>query len=356
MVTLGPATFSSAVWPSLVEAGATMFRIPFAKETPDHQFEMARSLWEFRKERYLSFKIFMDLPGAQPRTRNQGILKISSGSIIRMSSDDSQGTLLISNIPVGEGACVGAAVIFGDGEATAQIVTVSDRYIDLIFEHAAELTQQRRVTIQGSTAGLRCLSPFDESLVLDARTKLFDGIMLSFVKGAADVAALKGLVKRNECIRSSLEICAKMETLDAVANAGEIAAAVDLVLIARGDLLLQVGVESFFESEIAILRNAKAASPPARVLWGTGALDSFGRSALLARSEISSLAAFVSFGIDGVLLSAETTIGPDPVGVVVFTRSIYRRYGSQRHRLPRSAPESSKLAGMMVGERAEGKA
>src|SRR4051794_8683870 len=82
IVTLGPATFHPHIWPDLLAGGATGFRVPFAKETPDHQFSLAEALYSYKTDTTMPFNIIMDLPGSKPRTRNIEQLSFTHDQIV----------------------------------------------------------------------------------------------------------------------------------------------------------------------------------------------------------------------------------------------------------------------------------
>lgn len=337
IVTLGPATFAPTMWERLLAAGATGFRIPFSKETPTHQFSLGEQLVDLRQKTSANFRIIADLPGNQPRTSNLIDIEIVAGASIEFVAADQTAIssmlsdvdrLGVTNYPSKLPPLSGNPVLFGDGELTGEIVGQTPTGLTIRFPAAGKLRQRRGLTFPDAPLSLNTMGGFDQEIVVDARMAAFDAVMLSFVDSASDINDFREAEKRSPGKATGVRrIYSKVETTPALAHTPEIAAASDAVIIARGDLYLWTGIDDFYAAQLTIIHDSLASPNAPGLILATDLLESVGTRPIAARSDVSQLCAFIELGISGVLLSAETTIGKDPVGAVTVARRLMAKYG-----------------------------
>jgi len=309
--TIGPRSATPEVWHSLINAGATGFRIPFAKEDPDTQFTRAASM---SREFGSSIDIFADLPGTAPRTLNNRPYEIGGRKSISLvpETDTDDDTIPISMwTTVNKHLEPGMHVVFGDGEVAGSVTGVSAASITIQPEHVdGPLRQRRRIAWQGWERVASPMGDFERLVVADSRMEFVTGIMWSFVSSPAQ---LEEISNRFPHLRSK-ESCAKVEGDDAVECLDAIANAADSLLLGQGDLLVSSGDRKFVQhiQTVASFANSRPEYP---IIVGTGLLDNYA-SGILSRAELGYLALLIQSRITGFMLAGETTIGDNAVECV----------------------------------------
>lgn len=310
--TLGPNTNSPEAWLDLAKAGATAFRIPFAKETPDEQFRKALAIRDLPQLDGVA--VLADLPGTAPRTSNQEPIDVPAGSELTIGKDAS--TPAAVTIPMWDSIWPdlrhGMPVTFGDGEISGRLKEVHPTSATVSIEHAtAPLQAKRRFSWPGWQRAARTLGALEHAFAQDSRSKAFTGVMLSYVDSAAPIRQFRNLLPNPP---TSLTICAKIETSVAVAELTDIATEADAMLVGQGDLLL--GCEPLqFISDIRRIAAWRATHPSPPIGIGTGLLEAFSTGEL-SRAELGYIAAMSELGFTSFMLAGETTIGAHPLECV----------------------------------------
>lgn len=315
--TIGPATSDPESWRRLLAAGATGFRIPFAKETPELQFERARLLADLPAEEPI--RIYADLPGDAPRTTNTTPVELPTGPVTLVAPQlaaDGAGAIPVHGIDkVSARVAVGTWLSLGDGELGGPVQQVAGDRVVLELVTGGRLAQRRRVSWLGCEGATDTFGTYDLELLHDPRMANCTDIMLSYVSSGATIKRA-----RQEAGDRVRRVCAKLEDARAIANIDEIAGEADSLLIGQGDLLTSSGVEAFVRSVQRVVRWRQAAGAPGcPVFVGTGLLDGVAAGTPV-RAELGYLAVLATAGVDGIMLSAETTIGADPERVVRLAR------------------------------------
>lgn len=303
--TLGPRSDTPSAWRELAAAGATGFRIPFAKETPEVQFCKAQSIRQISDLDRIY--LYADLPGQAPRTTNTVPVTVSEGQILAVGNSHQDSDVV--GISLWDNARLalepGVQVTFGDGELWGEVLTVDDAIAHLrILGADAELQPRRRVAWRGWQEVAVTLSPFDLDIAADPRFGLFDACMLSYVRSPTPIEDMRALSAARG--RTTL-ICAKIEDLQGIGAMTEIAESADFILIGQGDLLVSVGPESFAVAISTVLQWIHS-NPDFPVVFGTGLLDRYSGGEL-SRAELGYLAALITSGCRSFMLAGETTIG-----------------------------------------------
>ena len=183
----------------------------------------------------------------------------------------------------------------------------------------------RGLTIQGEHSNFTTLTKQDQQSLALLADGAFTSVMLSFVESADTIHSVRrmigAIVGRD---RPPLEIIAKIETLTGVRCIAEICTAADRILLGRGDLLLSVGPIEFFSAAEAVIRAVTAAGKP--LIVGTQLLNSMSDDWLPNRSELSHLSRLIANGVDGFLLSFETSAGRNPYGSIELIQALHRKY------------------------------
>jgi pyruvate kinase len=342
VATLGPASASPDVLDRLLLAGVDVVRLNLSHGSVD---EHVRRLHDVRAASLRTGRtvgVLADLPGPKVRAGQlpvEGVQLIAGEQLVLVAGEGDStvdrfhveyATLLHDLHP-------GDRVVIGDGA------------ISLLVEEVTDTQATTRIVTGGTTQGrpgvhipserMRLRTPTEEDLslaVVMAREGV-DFLAVSFVRSAADIAAVRSAVGE-----SCPHLVAKIETLPAVAALEEIAAEADAVMVARGDLGIECPLEDVPHLQKRIVRHCVEMGVP--VITATQVLESMITSPSPTRAEVSDIANAVFDGTDALMLSAETAIGHDPVAVVEAMRRIalraemeasYSAWGSRLGRMQR---------------------
>jgi pyruvate kinase len=308
VATLGPATADPGVLRRLIEAGVDVVRLNLAHGSLDDHRRTAERVREVAEETGRVVATLVDLPGPKPRTGpfpRDGVA-LDEGQVIRLRGD---GPSSVDALAVGEALLAslrpGDLVVLGDGavtltvgaEGTATVVTGGR-----VQGRPGVATRPERVPDRSPT-------PADLALVDALRGAPVDWVAVSFVRSAADVAAVRAALGPD-----GPGVVAKVETAEAVEDLAAVIEASEAVMVARGDLGIRVPLEDVPHLQRRIVRTCVDAGRP--VITATQVLESMVRAPTPTRAEVADIAAAVEDGTDALMLSAETAIGHDPVAVV----------------------------------------
>lgn len=325
IATVGPNCATPNSIRTLVEAGVTAFRLPLAKESLEWHASKATLIQAVAEDIGQRVKRFADLPGTQPRLGNVNPVEVSDGDLIWLTSSLVD-TLDRRQIKVSpwpwRSYQAGSVLIVGDGEV-ALLVTATEPYrMECKVLFGGIIRQRRGLTREGGGGEFETIGKREHQLLRFAKEQSLEGVLLSFVDDPASVESARAIMG------ADCEVLSKIETHAGVRNLNSIARVSDAVILGRGDLALQVGRVEFPEVENRIVKEAVASGY--RLIVGTHLLESASTSWIPYRSELSSLAAFLKAGIDGALLSSETTIGARPPQVVRVLCELVDRYWTQK--------------------------
>jgi pyruvate kinase len=318
---LGPASDAPRALVTLAEAGADCFRLNMSHG--DHaaharRFADIRAL-EHRIGRPLG--ILADLQGPKlrigPLTRDA--MTLSYGQIVEIEASDAMGGDGVIRIPHPEIVAAlqaGDQIKLDDGKLA---LTIEDRRGDALrarVETGGLLTSRKGLNVPGRTLPISAITEKDRADLDFALHMGADYICLSFVQSPHDVRALKAVVGERAGVLAKIEKPAALESLD------EIVALSDAVMVARGDLGVELPLERVPIAQREIIRVARSAGKP--VIVATQMLESMVDAPTPTRAEASDVANAVYQGADAVMLSAESAVGRHPATVVAMMDRIIR--------------------------------
>lgn len=322
VATLGPATSTPEMIGALFHAGANLFRLNFSHGThDDHQrnFDAVRALEE---ETGRTIGVLMDLQGPKLRVGriDGGGVNLEAGQAYRLDLGDDPGDLSRAPLPHPEVFSAlepGMKLLLDDGNIRLLIVKCSASFADTEVEVGGRLTDRKGVNLPNSVLGISALTEKDR-VDLDFGLKMgVDWVGLSFVQRADDV------VEAMELVDGRAGVLAKLEKPTAIDELYEIVDAADAIMVARGDLGVEVPPEDVPTLQKRIIRACRRAGKP--VIVATQMLDSMVHAPVPTRAEASDVATAVYDGADAVMLSAETAIGEYPVEAVdMMSRIVHR--------------------------------
>jgi pyruvate kinase len=322
--TIGPASGSATMVERLIRAGMNVARLNLAHGTPHEHARYVQTIRNLSERLHMNVAVLMDLPGPKYRTgRLKGgktVLKKGMNLIITTEQIEGDATRVSVNLPsLPKDIKPGDTILIADGEMQARALKVEGDDVISRVTVGGILTEERGLVVPG----MRMAGPFvTDKLRKDlafALSQKPDYLALSFVTQAEDVASVRELVKRRS---SEIPIIAKIERGEAVKNLDSIVANADGIMVARGDLGVEIPLEKVPLVQKEIIKKCNHAGKP--VITATEMLESMVRSTRPTRAEASDVTNAIFDGTDATMLSEETSIGDNPLKAVVIMDKIAR--------------------------------
>jgi len=320
--TLGPATRGPEKVLQLARAGADVFRLNFSHGVHDDHataFADVRAA-EAAIERPLA--VLADLQGPKFRLGAfaAGSVTIERGEHIRLDLDPTPGDAHRVCMPHPElfaALRVGSDLLLDDGRVRLKMTAVGDGFADAEVIQGDTLSNRKGVSLPGAVIPLSPLTPKDREDLAFALRLGVDWVALSFVQRAADMAELRRLVEGKAAVLAKIEKPAALTDLEPILDL------CDGVMVARGDLGVELDPEEVPVAQKMIVRAARRRGLP--VIVATQMLESMVHAAIPTRAEASDVANAVYEGADAVMLSAETASGDYPIEAVTMMHRIIAR-------------------------------
>ena len=321
VATLGPASSSREQLRALFEAGADVFRLNFSHGTQDDHKQRVDLLRALEKEYKHPIAILMDLQGPKLRlgAMTKGPIDLKKGQKLRFDMDKTPGTAKRVPLPhpeIFKAAQPGGILLIDDGKVRLRIEAHTEETIDTVVEVAGPISDRKGVNLPNLVLPLSPMTEKDHKDLAYGLSLGVDWVALSFVQRAHDIAELKKLVAGRAAVMAKLEKPAAIEHLD------EIIEQSDGVMVARGDLGVEMPPEAVPPLQKRILAACRIAGKPAIV--ATQMLESMVHSPAPTRAEASDVATAVYDGADAVMLSAESASGDYPVEAVTIMDRILK--------------------------------
>ena len=335
VATLGPASASAEVIRALVDAGMDVVRLNFSHG--DHQSHAAiiDVVRQVQSESGKPLAIIGDLQGPKLRIGPLATpLDLHEGDVVRLaagSADGGNGLVLTAPYPSLPGAVrTGAAIYLRDGEVELRVESVSGATITTTVLRGGTVTSRAGLTLRGGSIDLPALTEQDLDDLRFCAERDIDYVALSFVRRPEDVHAARAELTS---LGVDTPIIAKIETALALRQLDEIVAVSDGVMVARGDLGVEVGPEEVPVWQRRIIEAAARQLVP--VIVATQMLESMTTHSRPTRAEASDVANAVREGADALMLSAESAVGAHPVeSVAMMERIIQHTEASEPDRGP----------------------
>ncbi|MEA2506223.1 MAG: pyruvate kinase [Actinomycetota bacterium] len=317
VATLGPASYDAGVIDSLINTGADVLRLNFAHADARTQTKLAKLVREGASRNGRVVSLLADLPGPKMRTGpvRDGEVRLESGQSFELREGHDVGGEIgvTTTVPrIASLLVAGDEVFLADGQIVLEVKEVQDEGVRTRVIRGGILRSGKGMHIPGAERKLHAFGARDEEALRQALEIGADLIGLSFVRDADDVAHAKERVAVTK--PSPPAIVAKIETRSAVDNLDEIIQLADAVMIARGDLGIQLPFREIPLLQKNIIAACNQLGKP--VITATQMLESMTRSPLPTRAEVNDVANAVIDGTDAVMLSEETAVGDYPVETV----------------------------------------
>ncbi len=317
IATVGPSTNSADLLTQLVAAGVDVFRLNFSHGTQDEHGDAIARIRQVAREAGRSVAILQDLGGPKIRTgklRDHELI-LQPGDALTIASGDfigDRGRVSTTYADLPRSLRAGDALLLDDGRIQLKVTGAGDTAVQTVVVEGGTLGEHKGINAPGVPLPSAGLTPKDASdLVFGVRAGV-DFIALSFVQCVEDVrVAHRAAVAAGA---PHLPIIAKLERPEALKELDDIVDAADAVMVARGDLGLEMPLERVPRVQKEITRKARMAGIP--VILATQVLESMRTEPRPTRAEVSDAANAVDDGVDAIMLAGETAVGRYPVRAV----------------------------------------
>jgi pyruvate kinase len=314
--TIGPATESAEMLRKLVEAGTDVFRLNFSHGTVSgHQVIMGR-IRDVAEETGKAVAILQDLPGPKIRLGifKDGSVELHAGDRFRLTTEDVPGnheyaSVSYSKLP--DEVRPGQSIVLADGTVELEVESSGPREIICRVVLGGVITSHKGVNVVGGSSSLPAFTERDQELLLSGLEASVDLVALSFVRSAVDVQSARSFLATR---RAKLPLMAKIEKLESLDIIDEIIAVADSIMVARGDLGLEVPIAQVPHIQKELISKAMQAAKP--VVTATQMLRSMVENPRPTRAEVADIANAVLDGSDALMLSEESAVGAYPVEAV----------------------------------------
>jgi pyruvate kinase len=340
VATIGPATASRDMLAKLIAAGMNGARLNFSHGGHEQHAEVARLVRELQEESGAPIALIADLQG--PKLRIAGLdgtrtLVTGTECVVAGETAARDGDLAVAPAVIGEVLQPGHEVLIADGSIRLRVEEVEEGRARCAVLVGGVVAAHKGVNLPGVPVPIPSLTRKDVDDLEFALGLDVDFVALSFVRSAADVRDLRDLI---EAAGSHAHVIAKIEKAEAVAALPEIVAETDALMVARGDLGVEIGV-----AEVPLLQKQiiqRALQGGKTVITATQMLESMVHDPSPSRAEASDIANAILDGTSALMLSEETAIGDYPIEAVSFMDRIARAVEPSlgyRHQLPDASEE-----------------
>ena len=316
IATLGPATSSAPVIEQLMEAGADMFRLNFSHGSNVDKKRIIKTIRRIAKSRDKAIGILADLQGPKIRTgrMENGALPLAKGELLDITTDQILGRPgLISTIyrELPHDVKAGSRILMDDGMIELKVIDVRGNRVHCSVVEGGVLKDLKGINLPGVDVSTPSLTLKDREDLEFCLGNGVDFVALSFVRKSAEIDELKRIIFEHGM---NVPVIAKIEKPEALRNFKTILKAADGIMVARGDLGVEISAERVPMIQKRIIRASNAAGKP--VITATQMLESMISHSRPTRAETSDVANAILDGTDALMLSVETASGQFPVEAV----------------------------------------
>lgn len=319
IATLGPSSDDPKIMEKLIDSGVNVFRINFSHATQEEKEHRIKTLRKIEKKRKRPIAILQDLQGPKIRVGviPEGIELKAGEEVVMTVSSAKEGEIPVQYKGIVGDVSTGDKILLADGRFELKVLSKKHPKIKCRIITGGFLTSKKGINLPTSSISLPALSIKDKEDVAYGLANDVDYIALSFVKSREDILGLKKIIKK---AGKDTKVIAKIERHEAVDNIDEIIDEADAVMVARGDLGIEVSLADVPLLQKDIIKKCNAKGKP--VIVATQMLDSMVRNPISTRAETSDIANAILDGADAVMLSDETSVGKYPVNAVKAMRRI----------------------------------
>ncbi len=322
--TLGPATSSEETMKELMLSGMDVARLNFSHGTHEGHGEMISKVKRVREEVGLPIAILLDTKGPEIRT---GLAKdgkeytLERGQEVTVTTEEVECDASIISVTykhLPEDVAVGGSILIADGLVELKVKKiVNEKEVLCEVINGGDLGSRKGVNLPNVKLQLPAITDQDRSDIIFGINEGVDFIAASFIRNAEAIREIRSIIK--DC-NSDVQIIAKIENMEGVDNLDEIIAEADGIMVARGDLGVEVDAATLPYLQKLMIKKCNEAMKP--VITATQMLDSMIRNPRPTRAEVTDVANAIYDGTDAIMLSGETAAGKYPVEAVKLMSKI----------------------------------
>ncbi len=314
--TLGPSTDREEVLRSMIECGMNVARFNFSHGSHEEHLGRLEILRKIRTELNQPVATLLDTKGPEIRLKTfaKGKVRLEAGQIFTLTTRDVEGTKDICSITYKDLPSdleVGRTVLLADGLISMTVESLDATDIHCRVENGGPISDRKGINVPGVSLSMPYLSPRDKEDILFGIEQDFDFVAASFTRNAQDIQDIRRLLNAHN---SQMRIIAKIENREGVDNIDEILAAADAVMIARGDMGVEIDFTEIPVIQKEIIYHSFSSGKP--VITATQMLESMMENPRPTRAEITDVANAIYDGTSAIMLSGETAAGKYPVEAV----------------------------------------
>ncbi len=315
---IGPSSESVTTLRKMIQAGVNVCRVNFSHDVGEAQGKKIDNIRKISAELNLPVGVLVDLQGPKHRIGNfltEEKYPLSIGQEFIFDSNPAPGNsgrVYLPDADVMHSLKVGDRILLNDGKIEMRVTKTNDDSIKTVVVRGNEIWSRRGFNVPDTEIDASVLTEKDRSDLEYAITKNPDWVAVSFVQRSEDIAEVRDFITARTS--APIKIMAKIERKSAVEKISEIAAAADGIMIARGDMAVELPFEQVPAISRHIIRECRRLNRP--VVMATQMLGSMVDNEFPTRAEISDVANAAYLRVDSTMTSEETTIGANPVNVI----------------------------------------
>ncbi|HZD56461.1 MAG TPA: pyruvate kinase [Anaerolineales bacterium] len=355
VVTLGPASGDQDAIERLIRAGVNVVRLNFSHGTHEEHATRLKLVRETSQRLDHPVTILQDLQGPKIRTGEleAGSVNLEQGASLKLTTEPILGDkdrISVDFAELPNSVRPGSRILLDDGNLELAVVTVSGKQVETKVVLGGVLKSHKGVNLPGAKLNIPAFTEKDESDLAFGLEQQVDAIAMSFVRTPADVTGVQQKIEELNPERKGIPIIAKLERPEALDNLSEIIKVADGVMVARGDLGVEMSPEAVPIAQKQIIETANQHAKV--VITATQMLDSMISKPRPTRAEATDVANAIFDGSDAVMLSGETAVGKFPVqavktmdAIICEAESKLRKWGHWGGQLGEAASEEIELKG-----------
>jgi len=333
IATIGPATSSKKMLRKLMQKGVNVCRLNFSHLPHDTAKEIIANIKEINQELHVHTAILADLQGPKIRVGEfKEPIKLIKGKEVIFSTKKKKDTIYINYNNFAKDVKIKDKVLLDDGKLALEVVSTNKKdEVKLKVVFGGLLQSRKGVNLPNTPISLPCLTKKDKEDLEFILSEKIEWVGLSFVREANDITILKKIIAKRKLHH---KVIAKIEKTEAIKNIDAIIAATDAVMVARGDLGVEVPAQKVPVYQKMIVNKCIINSRP--VVIATQMLESMTDNPTATRAEVNDVANSVIDGADAVMLSGETSVGKYPLKATDTMRNIIRDVEKSEHNISKN--------------------
>lgn len=338
VATIGPSTSSKEMLKKIITRGVNVCRINLSHSSHKEAKQIIQNIKEANKELHAHTAILADLQGPKIRVGEfKRPITLKKGDCIYFNTKQNNLEdihITYSNFPKDVG--VGDRVLLDDGKISLRVLETNKKNrVKLLVLFGGSLKSNKGVNLPNTSTSLPCLTKKDKKDLLFILEEKIEWIGLSFVRSSKDVEVLKRIIKKHQ--KSKARVVAKIEKSEAIAKIDSIIESADAIMVARGDLGVEVPLHKVPVYQKMIVQKCIRKSRP--VVIATQMLESMTSNISATRAEVNDVANSVIDGADAMMLSEETSIGKHPLRAVDTMRKVIKDVEKSKHNISKNSPQ-----------------